>query len=420
MNNRALMIAFHFPPQAGSSGIQRTLSFSRHLGAHDWEPLILSATPAAYEQKNSSQLAMLPADLVLKRAYALDGKRHFGLRGRYPEIIALPDRWISWWFSAVPTGMSMIRRHKATAIWSTFPIATAHLVGMTLQRLTGLPWIADFRDPMVQIDFPATSRQRRAYQWIEQRAIIRCTKAVFTTQSTLANYKQRFPSFLHQKFVVIENGYDEDVFKGIASHSPHSTSESGSPLTLLHSGVLYPEGRDPSAFFEAVSQLKIRGTIDRQSLCIILRAPGDIPYFKSLAEKYHVADVVKVEPPLTYREAVSEMMAVDGLLVFQGSPFNTQVPAKIYEYFRARKPIFGLVDPTGETARVLCAAGFHDLVPMACATAIALRLADFISQTRQGTAKIASDDVIFASSRKHRASELARVLDEIQAGTKKV
>src|SRR5688500_7517313 len=100
MNKRALLIAFHFPPQAASSGIQRTLSFSRHLGHHGWEPLVLSASPIAYGVKNASQLTMLPPELIVKRAFALDTKRHLGILGRYPEILALPDRWISWWLSA--------------------------------------------------------------------------------------------------------------------------------------------------------------------------------------------------------------------------------------------------------------------------------------------------------------------------------
>ncbi len=413
------MIAFHFPPQATSSGIQRTLSFSRHLGSNNWEPLILSANAAAYEEKNSSQLATLPADLVVKRAYALDSKRHLGLFGRYPEVIALPDRWVTWWLSAVPTGLSMIRRNKATAIWSTFPLASAHLIGLTLQKMTGLPWIADFRDPMVQKEFPTSTRQRDVYQWIEQRAINQCTKAVFTTHSALDNYKNRYPSSLHHKFVVIENGYDEDVFTGVNSDVPDEAVKSSKPITLLHSGVLYTEGRDPSGFFEAIRELKTRNSIDSQSVRIVLRAPGDIPYFQSLTEKYQIADIVKVEPPVNYRAAVAEMMAADGLLVFQGTPFNTQIPAKIYEYFRARKPILGLVDLAGETARVLGAAGFHDLATMASATDITPKLGTFISKIREGTAYIASDELIAASSRKHRASELALVLNEVQAASMK-
>ena len=43
------MVAFHFPPLAGSSGIQRTLRFVQHLPALGWEPIVLSAHPRAYE-----------------------------------------------------------------------------------------------------------------------------------------------------------------------------------------------------------------------------------------------------------------------------------------------------------------------------------------------------------------------------------
>ncbi|HEX8884928.1 MAG TPA: hypothetical protein VF797_10595, partial [Noviherbaspirillum sp.] len=42
---RVLLIAFHFPPEAVSSGIQRTLSFFKNLGKYGWEPMVLSAHP---------------------------------------------------------------------------------------------------------------------------------------------------------------------------------------------------------------------------------------------------------------------------------------------------------------------------------------------------------------------------------------
>lgn len=412
MNKRALLIAFHFPPQAASSGIQRTLSFSKHLGRQGWEPLVLSANPMAYSVKNPSQLASLPPDLIVKRAFAVDAKRHMGILGRYPEIVALPDRWISWWLSAVPAGLSLIRQHKPAVIWSTFPIATSHLIGLTLHRLTGLPWIADFRDPMMQNDYPVTRLQRKIYGWIEQQAIVRCQKAVFTTHSAMKAYQQRFPESLHEKFAVIENGYDEDGFKNPESGKQLNGTQTGNPVTLLHSGVLYADGRDPSAFFAAISKLKMRGVTNAASLQVTLRATGDDPYFTALTKKYDVEDIVKIEPAVPYREALREMLAVDGLIVFQGTPFNTQIPAKIYEYFRARKPIFGLLDLSGETARVLGAAGFHDMAPMGSADAIIPALENFVAQIRNGSAYSATEAIIAASSREHRASELARIFNQ--------
>ena len=84
MSKHALLIAFHFPPQAGSSGIQRSLSFAKLLGRHDWQPLVMSAHPRAYDVTSTGQLSAIPADIVVRRPFALDAKRHMGIGGRYP------------------------------------------------------------------------------------------------------------------------------------------------------------------------------------------------------------------------------------------------------------------------------------------------------------------------------------------------
>jgi hypothetical protein len=49
---RVLMIAFHFPPLAGGSGVQRTLRFVQQLPEMGWQPLVLSANCRAYEKSS--------------------------------------------------------------------------------------------------------------------------------------------------------------------------------------------------------------------------------------------------------------------------------------------------------------------------------------------------------------------------------
>ena len=411
MSGKVLLTAFHFPPQAASSGIQRTLSFSRHLGRNGWEPMVLSASPRAYSQQNPTQLASVPRELVVKRAFALDTKRHLGIKGRYPDALALPDRWISWWFAAVPTGLAMVRRHRPRILWSTFPIATSHLIALALHRVTGLPWVADFRDPMLQPSYPVSKVQRAVYAWIERQTILRCKAAVFTTHSARDSYVARFPELPASKFSVIENGYDEDGFGGATP----AEVVPGERLTLVHSGVLYDTGRDPSPFFEALAALRDGGRISAATVRVILRAPGEIPVIEELVKRYAVQDMVTVEPPVPYREALKEMLEADGLIVFQGTPFNTQIPAKIYEYFRARKPVLGLVDTNGETARVLRAAGFDGIAQMDSSAAIAPVLERLLLQIRQGQAHVASEELIASSSRTHRASQLAAIFDQVLA-----
>ncbi len=150
---RVLMVAYHFPPMRGSSGVQRTLKFAQYLPQSGWQPLVLSAHKRAYDNPGDDQLADIPADVPVRRAFALDSGRHLAVRGRYAGFLALPDRWVSWCLGAIPAGLALARRHRPQVIWSTYPIATAHLIGLALHKMTGLPWVADMRDPTT----PATA-----------------------------------------------------------------------------------------------------------------------------------------------------------------------------------------------------------------------------------------------------------------------
>src|SRR4051812_31102507 len=101
---KLLMIAFHFPPLAISSGIQRTISFARHLPRFGWQPIILTAHPRVYDRVSDDQLKDIASNVIVERAFALDSARHFAISGRYPAFTARPDRWITWWFGAVLQG----------------------------------------------------------------------------------------------------------------------------------------------------------------------------------------------------------------------------------------------------------------------------------------------------------------------------
>lgn len=180
---RVLMVAFHFPPLSGSSGVQRTLRFVQQLPEFGWDPLVLSAHPRAYSATSNDLLAEVPEDVPVERAFALDTGRHLALAGRYPGLLARPDRWATWWLGAVPAGLDMIRRYRPHVIWSTYPIATAHRIGLSLHRLSGIPLVMDFRDPMAQEGYPEDPNVWRAFSKIEQDAARYATRLVFVTPS---------------------------------------------------------------------------------------------------------------------------------------------------------------------------------------------------------------------------------------------
>ncbi len=420
---RILMIAYHFPPLAGSSGIQRTLRFMQHLPSMGWQPLVLSTDPRAYENTSEDLLAEVPASTVVRRAFALDTARHLQIAGRYLGWMARPDRWISWRFDAVRQGLNLIDEFKPDVIWSTYPIATAHLIASKLHRKTGIPWVADFRDPMAQESFdddpskrhtfPADPLTWQSYLRIESDAVEHARYCVFTTPGAARIYQQRYPAAA-ERMVVLENGYDEESFASVAA--PPSSDRRSKPearrLILLHSGIVYPGERDPTQLFIAMSQLNNSGTLSPNDLCIRFRASVHDDKIQGLARTHGVQDYIELCPAIPYRNALAEMLAVDALLVMQSSGCNAQIPAKIYEYLRAGKPILGLTDPAGDTAGVLRRAGVRDIARLDSVDEIAQLLPLLMRAWRSDAAALPDASFVHQASRRARSQALVALLEQ--------
>lgn len=412
MVKRVLMIAFHFPPLRGSSGIQRTLKFSKYLSEYGWEPILLTAHPRAYSSTSNDLVGEIANQASVHRAFALDTSRHLSVLGHYPNILALPDRWVSWWLGAVPMGLYLIQKYRPDVIWSTYPIATAHLIGLSLCRLTGIPWVADLRDPMTDVDYPPNRLTRRIYQWIEKKTITYCARAVFTTPGAINDYKTRFPQLPSARLCLIENGYDEENFVAAELNVAKRWTKN-KPFVLIHSGIIYPSERDPVQFFCALSALAQQGLISKDSLNVILRATAHDEYLQRLIDQYGLGAIVSLAPPIPYREALSEMLTADGLLILQASNCNNQIPAKLYEYLRTRRPILALTDPSGDTAAALLKVGIDTIAPLDSAPDIIQGLLHFLKLIKNGAAPIASMEEVLAISRRSRTRELANLLDKV-------
>lgn len=409
-----LMVAYHFPPLAGSSGIQRTLRFVQQLPACGWQPVVLSADPRAYERTSDDLLAEVPSDTPVSRAFALDTARHLAIGGRYVAAMARPDRWVSWRFDAVRQGLRLIREYRPRLIWTTYPIATAHLIGALLQRRSGLPWVADFRDPMAQDGYPEDPKTWQRFRHIEAEVAARASLLCFTTPSAARTYRQRYPDAA-DRIVVLENGYDEATFARAEAAIPQRDALNIGKFTLLHSGIVYPSERDPTQLFEALGCLNRSEPVIAHRLRLRLRAAVAEDLLHSLAQRHGVQHLVEILPPVPYAEALAEMLRADALLVMQAANCNEQVPAKIYEYLRAGRPIIALTDPAGDTWDVLRSAGLQTVSRLDDATAIAALLRQLLTGDATTSGYLPRADAVVAASRTARSAELVRHFNRLAA-----
>lgn len=410
MNKSVIMTGFHFPPSALSSGHLRFLAFTKYLPESGWDPVVLTATPGAYESIDPASVRSIPDACSVYRAFGLDAKRHMAVKGKYPSMLALPDRWASWWPAAVWSGLRLIRKYRAQAIWSTFPIMTSHCIAYSLHRMTGVPWIADFRDPVASSTSGKHPLAVRSQARWERRILSRAAHSVFTTPGAMQACAERYPEARRAgRLTVIENGYDEEAFADLGS-TPRGT---GRPLVLLHSGLLYPQGRSPVPFFAALARLRDAGSLSPGLLKVVLRASGSEAVYAQEIERYGLGDIVTLAPLISNRDALLEQAAADGLLLFQGSKFDLQIPAKVYEYLRIGKPIFALVGPDGDTANLLRDSGGAELVADDDVDAITTGLRGYIDALVAGNAMTPRPESVARYSRRAGAVRLASLLDQV-------
>ena len=376
-----LYIAYHYPPLLGSSGVHRSLAFSRYLSENGWSTRVLTASLKGYEQWSPQQLDFIPPEVEVIRAFCRNAAKDFSIKGKYFSWMAMPDNWQSWIVGGVISGLRAINKQRPSVIVSTYPIASAHFIAYFLHRMPGVPWVADFRDPMAQDDYPIDPAKKKVFQWIESKAVAHCSHIIVTAPGALALYQERYSSTNKDFWQLINNGYDKVILDKIEQEVQEKPQPKnlGLPYVLLHSGVIYPSERDPSQLFAAIAQLKKAKLLDANMLIFRLRATGHDHLYQTIIADLDIADKVFLEPAIPYQDALQEMFAVDGLLLLQADNCDFQIPAKAYEYIKVNKPILGLMPRDGDTGLLLQQVGISSIAPLNNQEQIEQALLSFVS-----------------------------------------
>ena len=244
------MVAYHYPPEGGSSGVLRTLKFSKYLPKHGWLPHVLTLRDNFYPVQDRGLLQDIPPEAVIHRTFALDSSRHLAIKGRHFALFTVPDPFVSWLPFGVAQGIKVIRQWPIRSLYSTSPSPTAHLIAGCLKQLTSLPWIADFRDPWIEKDlYPTPGSLRFRVESVLEKWVIRNADYLTVTTPRLRDeFLERYPDILPNKIKVIFNGFDESDFQFVDSVRRTDCFE------IIHAGLV--NGRISESFST------IKGLID--------------------------------------------------------------------------------------------------------------------------------------------------------------
>jgi hypothetical protein len=131
-----------------------------------------------------------------------------------------------------------------------------------------------------------------------------------------------------------------------------------------------------------------------------------------------LAGDVRVRGQLAYRDALQEMCRADVLVLLDGPGRKIGVPAKLYEYFGAGRPILALTEPDGDTAQVLRESGVrHRIASPKDVPRIRQALAELACEIAAAPAAMPGAELLRRFTRQSIAGDLAGILDGVLAGS---
>jgi glycosyltransferase involved in cell wall biosynthesis len=350
---RLLIVAYYFPPIGGIGSI-RLSRFASLLPEHGWDVTVLAPRDTPHEQ--DADLTYPEENVVrshsiefsrIGRAVTLAGpsfdRSRASVRSRMRALahryLFFPDPQIGWYPGAVRAGIRTLHEQRFAAIYSSAEPVTAHLVARTLSRRSGLPWVAESRDPLTGRLTPDHPHFRRAER-LEAAIAREATTMVMPTPTWASHYGARWGT----RVAVLPNGHDGRLPERRPPAHP----------TLAHIGTYHAGRDDLTALWEAVAQMRRR----QSALVPRLRLVGHpSPELKQEIARYGLEELVDNVGFVSHEQAKVEMMSASVLVasgIKGGDPVaRGWVPAKLFAYLASGVPMLYFSESDTDAAALM-------------------------------------------------------------------
>ncbi|MEM7658375.1 MAG: glycosyltransferase [Bacteroidota bacterium] len=386
---KVLLITYYWPP-SGGAGVQRVLKMVKYLRDFGWEPIVYTAEDAAYPIIDESLKQDIPeGQEVIKGSIwePYEVYKRFTGKGNQKQVYSgflsedkkpslaerlsiwirgnffVPDARCFWIQPSVKLLSAYLTIRPVDAILSSGPPHTVHMIARGVKAETGIPWVADFRDPWTNIDFydqlQLTRWGDRRHRRMEAKVIKEADRLV--TVSWV--WGKEFEALGAEEVRVITNGFDHEDF---AFEKPELEDR----FLCSHIGYLNAD-RNSRTLWEAFSELCEEIPRFREELQLRFVGKTDHIAFQQL-EELGLADRVEKIAYVPHEEVLTYTCASQVLLLLVNNVPNVMghIPGKTYEYIGSRRPVLAVGPPDADFAKVIrktqsgTVCGFEDKVGM--------------------------------------------------------
>lgn len=375
---RVLIISYYWPP-TGGSGVQRWVKFAKYLPSEGWQPVI-------YTPENPEQLAVdhtleteIPAEVEVIKTHITEPyelyKKFLRKSGHSNEVVEVnpvnaqnksflqkaamwvrgnlfrPDPRCLWISPSVKFLKKYLEEHPVDLIVSTGPPQSMHLIGRRLALETGLPWIADFRDPWTKIFyFKHLSMTRSTERWhkkMEKKVLD--DASVVVAVSPLV--QQEFQAMTQTPVELITNGFD--VCDIPSERYQEADGGVDKDFVITHTGLFAADG-NPTVLWKVLADKCASDEAFARLLKIKLVGKTDKQILESLESAGLSANLIDMgyQP---HAEAIEQQRSASLLILpLRKEPeYKAVLPGKLFEYLASWRPVLGIGQPDGAMSMIL-------------------------------------------------------------------
>ena len=353
----------------GGAGVQRSAKFAKYLPKSGWNVSVLTAANPSVPLFDESLCASVPKETIVERvrtwepSYSIKSKVAAGKNGKgqgalgrrlksllrsAASAVLQPDPQILWAPNAVRHGRDLLKRLSHQVVLATGPPFSSFIVAARLSRHSNLPLVLDYRD---EWGISNTHWENRSGQGLGNRlqqrmqnGVLRQAAAVLATTEASANHLRSLVDQAGSSAVVshIYNGYDPDDFGFRGDAQPRAKYRITYVGTLwgltsiepLVDAILRLEEVDKPA--AAQLELVVAGRRTERQDAILSRLESS--RCQLVRQGY-----------LAHDDAVKLLDESDRLCILLTDAVDAGrvVPAKLFEYLAAQKPLL-TISPRGE------------------------------------------------------------------------
>ncbi|MCA0389552.1 MAG: glycosyltransferase [Bacteroidetes bacterium] len=376
---KVLFLTYYWPP-SGKASLHWPLKMIKYLPEFGWQPAVLTVEDESFMQKDESMEKEIDPSLTVIKTPSIEPFEFYKIftgKGKDAQLVAsetiskenkslahrislwirmnlfIPDARIGWYPFAVKAGNRLLRDEIYDAVVSIGPPHSVHLAAAKIARNANIPFYPVFIDPWLNIAYyKGQSRSKLTVMidgWLEKRTLEKSRRAVFVTETSLADYVSSYP-FLKEKGRVLHWGFDEEKFAGFKR-----IKKLGDERVLLHSGNIF-DFQNPEKLWGYLKQ-KIDSGENFRVWFTGTVSPG---VRRSISEA-GLDDRTSYLGFLSYDEMLEVLAKADFLLVCAME--KRHFPGKLFEYLRTGIPILAYGDDNIEVEGVIKSANAGMMLP---------------------------------------------------------